>query len=99
MLLATKVKNEIHKLNCTLECNIKNISVNGEKRGCSGFITNPKTGACVYINTEGTCCGPTSQQVMWRKAKDIHDYTGEQNHWCNSAVLVKTVVKAVSENA
>jgi hypothetical protein len=30
----------------------KNISINGEKRGCNGHITNLENGVCVYIDTE-----------------------------------------------
>lgn len=99
MLLATKLKNEIHNRNCMLVCSFKNISVNGQKRGCSGFVVNPDTQKCVYVNTESICYGPLSNQSMWRYAKNTHDYTGEQNHWCSPADLAATVVEAVTKDA
>lgn len=53
----------------------KNIIVNGEKRGCSGFIQRDT--AIVYVNTEP--CG--SLGYMYRTAKHLKDYSGGVNHW------------------
>ena len=32
--------------------NLRNISINGRKTGCSGYIYNPSTGLVLYVNTE-----------------------------------------------
>jgi hypothetical protein len=54
---------------------LKNISVNGDKRGCSGFIQ--RGDAIVYVNTEP--CG--SLGYMYRTAAHMKDYTGGVNRW------------------
>ena len=60
IILATKLKNACkkanEKYNYDLQFDIKNIIVNGNKRGCSGFVTNKENGSCVYVDTEKTCC-------------------------------------------
>jgi len=72
MILATKLKNRFLSTN---NVTLKNISVNGDKRGCSGFIE--RNGAIVYVNTER--CG--SLGYMYRTAKHLKDYTGGANQW------------------
>ena len=57
LILATKLKNAINRAapadwNYALEYKLKNIVVNGNKFGCSGFIRNPKNDAIVYVSTE-----------------------------------------------
>ncbi len=83
MLLATKFKNEIKKATGidNLEFRLKNISVNGQKRGCSGFIYNPLLDVYVYVNTEPSCY---QNLTICRYAKDFKDYTGETNNNCRS---------------
>ena len=83
MLLATKFKNEIKKATGldNLEFRLKNITVNGQKRGCSGFIYNPDLDVYVYVITE-----PSVYQnlTVCRYAKDFKDYTGDINNNCFS---------------
>jgi hypothetical protein len=72
LILSTKLKNRftsVHKVH------LKNIAVNGDKRGCSGFIQ--KGDAIVYVNTEA--CG--SLGYMYRTAAHLKDYTGGRNMW------------------
>lgn len=52
---------------------LKDISVNGQKRGCSGFVTCGDS--CVYVNTEHSIYGPISSQSMCRYAKDTKDFS------------------------
>lgn len=70
MLLATKLKNRIllaaKPEDLPLKIELKNIIVNGVKRGCSGFVTNMQTGSCVYIDTEKLVYGPLSDKCMYR---------------------------------
>ena len=72
LILSTKLRNRFLS---THKVNLKNIQVNGDKRGCSGFIS--RENAIVYVNTEP--CG--SLGYMYRKAKHDKDYTGGINHW------------------
>lgn len=72
MILATKLRNRFP--NAT-KVQLKNISVNGDKRGCSGFIES--NNFIVYVNTEP--CG--SLGYMYRTAEHLKDYTGGLNIW------------------
>lgn len=78
-LLATKLKNQITALDSVLIVTLRNISVNGVKFGCSGFITDPRTGKHVYVNTDHN--HHTNTTAYYRTAKDTKDYTGGQNHF------------------
>ena len=72
LILSTKLKNRFPLAH---EVTLKNIQINGDKRGCSGFIR--KGDAIVYVNTEP--CG--SLGYMYRTAAHMKDYTGGVNHW------------------
>lgn len=71
LLLATKLKNQF--TGATV-CALKNISVNGDKRGCSGFIA--RDGVIVYVNTEVLGGG-----YLYRTAAHLKDYTGGVNRY------------------
>jgi hypothetical protein len=76
LILSVRLRNAIKKAfkgeeNC-LDINLKNISINGQKRGCSGFIRNKVNGNVVYVNTEDPMwCG-----YLRRYAEDTNDYSG-----------------------
>lgn len=72
LILSTKLKN---RFTAAHNVALKNIAVNGDKRGCSGFIS--LGGAIVYVNTEP--CG--SLGYMYRTAEHLKDYTGGVNRW------------------
>ena len=72
LILSTKLKNRFSPAHTVA---LKNIRVNDEKRGCSGFIQ--KGDAIVYVNTEA--CG--SLGYMYRTAAHLKDYTGGRNMW------------------
>jgi len=72
MILATKLKNRFTPAHAVA---LKNIAINGDKRGCSGFIS--LHGVHVYVNTER--CG--SLGYMYRTAQHLKDYTGGANRW------------------
>jgi hypothetical protein len=72
LILSTKLKNRFSSAHNVA---LKNIAVNGDKRGCSGFIE--RGGAIVYVNTEP--CG--SLGYMYRTAEHLKDYTGGVNRW------------------
>ena len=83
MILATKLKNQF--TGATV-CALKNIAVNGDKRGCSGFIS--RDGVIVYVNTEP--CG--SLGYMYRTAAHMKDYTGGVNRWARDLASLVTGV-------
>lgn len=71
------------------EFKIKDININGQKRGCRGFITNTKTGKVCYIDTEpffnggsgSGLFGSRDKAIMMRTAENIKDYRGGVNHF------------------
>jgi hypothetical protein len=71
LLLATKLKNQFSSVHLV---HLKNISVNGDKRGCSGFIQ--RGDAIVYVNTEVLGGG-----YLYRTAAHLKDYTGGVNRY------------------
>jgi hypothetical protein len=72
LILSTKLKNRFSAAHVVA---LKNIRVNADVRGCSGFIA--LNGAIVYVNTEP--CG--SLGYMYRTATHMKDYTGGVNRW------------------
>lgn len=92
--LATQFPNQ------ELEYGIKNIKVNGDSRGCSGFIKNNKTGILIYINTEPSGCyfrptlsdKRTGYNILIRYAKDMKDYRGGMNYFVDAYYLYDILV-------
>ena len=72
LILSTKLKNQFSSAHVVA---LKNIRVNDDKRGCSGFIS--LNGAIVYVNTER--CG--SLGYLYRTAEHLKDYTGGPNRF------------------
>lgn len=72
LILSTKLKNRFSPAHVVA---LKNVLINGNKRGCTGFIA--LNGAIVYVNTEP--CG--SLGYMYRTAAHMRDYTGGMNRW------------------
>lgn len=72
LILSTKLKNRFTSVH---QVHLKNIRVNDDKRGCSGFISLGDR--IVYVNTEP--CG--SLGYMYRTAQHLKDYTGGVNRW------------------
>lgn len=84
VILKTALKNAVVRTNPAnnYEFHLNNISINGDKRGCSGFIKNSTNNKIVYVNTEtNPLC---KNKLLIRYAKSLTDYTGEQNHFANS---------------
>ena len=84
LILSTKLKNAInkHANGMDLTFTLKNISINGSKRGCSGFIRNNANGSVVYVNTE--CVGIANLRYMYRYADNEKDYKGYRNRWAKT---------------
>ena len=60
---------------------VKNIRINGNLRGCSGFITNKDNNVVLYVDTEGSVYSDLF--YMSRYAKNVKDYSGCTNCWNN----------------
>ena len=77
MLLSVKLKNGLtslaEQMGMDITTHLKNITVNGQKRGCSGFVTCGES--CVYVTTEHSCYGPISDKSMCRYAKNTEDFS------------------------
>lgn len=71
LILATKLKNRFPSTHTVA---LKNVAVNGDKRGCSGFIA--RGDAIVYVNTEVLGGG-----YLYRTAQHLKDYTGGVNRY------------------
>jgi hypothetical protein len=85
MLLSTKLKNQFSPAHSVA---LKNISINGDKRGCGGFIS--LNGAIVYVNTE-----PFGRLgFMYRTAEHLKDYTGGANRFATS---LESLVSGVNQ--
>jgi hypothetical protein len=71
IILSTKLKNRFSPDHTVT---LRNIRVNDDKRGCSGFIA--RGGAIVYVNTEVLGGG-----YLYRTAQHLKDFTGGVNCW------------------
>lgn len=74
MLLMTKVKNAVKRELPDAIFNIHNISINGVKKGCSGFVEND--GVIVYFDSEHAIAWAG---LLYRYARSMKDYTGMRN--------------------
>ena len=83
-ILSTKLKNAFKALpdSENYSMNFKNININGEKRGCWGYITNLENDVCVYIDTERSCM--SSLGMLYRYAEKEGDCKGGVNHFAQS---------------
>ena len=101
MLLSTKLKNLIAKVSkdkdMDLEFYLKNILVNGQKRGCSGFVRNKKNGLIVYVDTERSVL-KKKKNYMYRYADDVKDFTGYRNRWCDTPEQLAADICALLAN-
>lgn len=100
MLTAIKLKNRISKLVQASErpivieyTNLRNIKINGETRGCSGFIRNLDNGVIVYVDTEEVPI--LVGRLMYRYAKHNKDYSGCHNCWAKESNYCEEVYKAL----
>lgn len=85
-ILSVKTKNRIRKQAETagmdVEFNINNISIDGARSGCSGFVRNTANGSTVYLDTEPSY-GP-HPPLMYRYADSMKDNRGYRNCYAYS---------------
>lgn len=89
-LLAAKLRNQIKTLDSDLVVTLKNIRVNDSALGCSGFVTNPNTGAVTYVNTDNNR-GRTTR-ALFRTAENERDFRGGINKFAEYDDLAEEVV-------
>lgn len=83
-----------------LEFHLKNITINGDKKGCRGFIVNKDNGKIVYINTESYVedfTFLTNGSILYRTAQHLTDYTGGANNFAKDLEgLIDSVIYLLS---
>lgn len=87
----TIVKNRLKKIAPDVVPALRNIRINGHVHGCSGFLTDPATGAVVYLTTDMN--HGTAREAMYRTARDTRDYTGGRNHNCDFDEITESAVE------
>lgn len=91
----TKIKNLIKKDYPHLEPHLSNIRINGQLRGCSGFLVDTNNNRIAYINTEASAYSPRGPQALIRNARHLKDYSGLRNRFV--PLHTETIVSSVSE--
>ena len=91
-ILSTKLRNAINACanGMDLTFSLKNISINGSKRGCSGFIRNNANGSVIYVTTEKPCI--SNLHFLYRYADNEKDYRGYHNRWAST---IEDLVSAI----
>ena len=95
-LLMTKLRNQIttawkRRRSDELNISLKNVRINGDPRGCDGFIEHPATGRIVYVNTE-QFTRPGLPETLYRTAKDTRDFHGGRNQFADAEELPEAIV-------
>jgi hypothetical protein len=90
-LMAVKLKNQFNNAFPLLETHLKNIRINGDPRGCSGFVVNVTNGKIAYLTTEESVYGPLQGKIMYRTAEHLKDYSGGRNLWTTPDKIVSDV--------
>ena len=98
IILSVKLRNALINKSKTKNMNItamlKNIIINGDKRGCSGFITNEDNGSIVYVNTEKGYLN----MYLYRYADSTKDYRGYSNRYAETFdELVDAIIDLLKE--
>lgn len=101
------VKNLLKNLPQLDVSKVKNVDVNGQKRGCRGFIINNDTGKVCYVDTEpffnfgsgSGLYGDINRAVMMRTAKHDKDYTGGINQWLSVEKIPEMAIKLTTDGS
>ena len=94
IIVGRKLRNAIEKHIQGMEYHLHTINVNGDKRGCSGFIRNPNNNAIVYVNTE---ISTYVLRYMYRYADNLKDYTGYHNRFANTLIELSSNIAKLLE--
>lgn len=100
VLLMTRLRNQLNAIDPALETKLSNICINGQKRGCSGFITDPATGAIVYVHVEDNDYSRNAgANAYFRTAKSTRDYQGGRNHLTTKVELAYEAVQLLKQQS
>lgn len=88
-LSSVKLRNRLRAIRPDLVIEIKNVRVNGQLRGCSGFVKNPANDHIVYVNTEDNL---RSGEALYRTAESMKDYRGGRNRFAAHEELPDAIV-------
>lgn len=92
-LLATKLKAAVSRIDPALDCSrVKNVSINGARVGCSGFVLNPRNGRAAYVSTD-----IVGGEVLYRAARSARDFTGGPNRWAKPEDAAGEIVRMLDE--
>lgn len=100
VILSQKLKNAIEKkIGHELVFNLKNTLINGEKRGCWGYISNPNNHVTVFVDTERSCLPSLGSLI--RYAKNSKDSSGGRNRngFHSLDDIVDEVVRMLNDRA
>ena len=98
LLLSLTLKHALKRTGGDFTFYLKNIIINGSKRGCNGFIKNNSNGTFVYVNTE-RCAYGGLKNYMYRYADNEKDYTGYSNRWADTLPeLVSAIEKMLASS-
>ena len=95
---SVKLRNDLLRLDPSLNVQVKPVRVNGAVFGCSGFVINPPNGAIVYVSTDHNH-GQMYNKALYRTAKSTRDYSGGTNNTCAYADLAQNVVNLLRKGA
>lgn len=71
-ITSIKLRNRLKKDHPDLKAELKPIRVNGQMRGCSGFISDPVTDRVAYVQTEPSVYNNLG--ILCRQAASTSDY-------------------------
>lgn len=68
---------------------LRNVRINEAPVGCSGFLTDPKTGRVIYLTTDFGIAPPKHLRgkAMYRTARNDRDFDGGTNRYCEITEL------------
>lgn len=88
----TQLKNRLAKIDPELKIELRNVRINGQLQGCSGFVTNPATGKIAYVSTDCNH-GRSLNDSYYRTAESTRDFRGGLNKFASYDELPRAVVE------
>lgn len=96
-LATVKLRNRLRAIRPDLVVEIKNVRVNGQLRGCSGFVRDPARDRIVYVDTEAGF--QRRDEALYRTASSMRDYTGGRNLFTSFDELPHAIVDLLERAA
>jgi len=90
-LAMTKLRNALVRLSPDLKVELRNVRINEQLQGCSGFVTNPATGKIAYVSTDCNL-DPRLGDALYRTAEHTRDYRGGLNQFSSYVELPQAIV-------